>query len=148
MKKKYIILIILVLIIGVFSFTMFYKYKEKHKYDAIKYGKPEYVNSIKDINKSLPTIILFKSVMVDNSFNAEKNLKLLHDRYGDQFNIVHASFDTLDNEETLKLAEKYKVDKIPTLVALDKDGNFIEKKEDVYSEKAIQSILKDMGVKM
>ncbi|WP_024614136.1 hypothetical protein [Clostridium sp. Ade.TY] len=148
MKKKYIIAIVIVLIIGGFSFLIYKKYEEKHKYDSIKYGRAEYVTSMSEIDKSLPTIILFKSVMAEHSFDAEKNLKLLHDKYGDQFNIVHASADSLDNDEAVSLAKKYDVTGVPTFVALDKNGNLIEKKEDIYSEKAINNILKDMGIKM
>lgn len=146
MKKRYIIAIILVIVIGVFSFFIYKKYEEKHKYDSIKYGRAEYVTSMNEINKSLPTIILFKSVMSEHSFDAEKNLKLLHDKYGNQFNIVHASADSLDNDEAVNLAKKYDVTGVPTFVALDKNCNLIEKKENVYSEKAIKIILKDMGV--
>lgn len=148
MKKKYIIAIVIVLIIGGFSFLIYKKYEEKHKYDSIKYGRAEYVTSMSEIDKSLPTIILFKSVMAEHSFDAEKNLKLLHDKYGDQFNIVHASADSLDNDEAVSLAKKYDVTGVPTFVALDKNGNLIEKKEDIYSEKAINDIVKDMGIKM
>lgn len=148
MKKKYIIAIVIVLIIGGFSFLIYKKYEEKHKYDSIKYGRAEYVTSMSEIDKSLPTIILFKSVMAEHSFDAEKNLKLLHDKYGDQFNIVHASADSLDNDEAVSLAKKYDVTGVPTFVALDKNGNLIEKKEDIYSEKAINNIVKDMGIKM
>lgn len=148
MKKKYIIItsiIIAILVIVASTFAIIH-ISNKNKYDAIKYGRSEFVTSMKDIKKDLPTIILFKSSLVENSVKAEKNLKLLHDEYGSQFNIVHANSDALDNEEAVELAKKYQVTGVPTLVALDRDGNFIEKKSDISSMKGIENMLKDMGV--
>ena len=148
MKKKYIvILIMIIVIIAVTSSTLILINKnKKDKYDAIKYGKAEFVTSMKDINKDLPTIILFKSAMVKKSFYAERNLKFLHDDYGNQFNIVHANSDSLDNQEAIDLAKKYDIVGVPTLVALDRNGKLIEKKEDVFSKEGIEKILQDMGV--
>lgn len=137
------IVIILFLIVGIFTVI---HVKSKRDYDNIKYGKPEFVSSMKDINKKLPTIILFKSSLVENSVKAEVNLKLLHDEYGDKFNIVHANPDVLDNKEAIELSKKYEVMRVPTLVALDKDGNFVEKKSNIYSKEQIEEMLKKIGV--
>lgn len=148
MKKKNIIIIsivIAILVVIASTFTIIH-ISNKNKYNAMKYGRSEFVTSMKDINKDLPTIILFKSPLVENSVKAEVNLKLLHDDYGSQFNIVHANSDALDNQEAIELAKRYGVDGVPTLVALGKDGNFIEKKSDIYSMKGIEKILQDMGV--
>ena len=137
------IVIILFLIVGIFTVI---HVKSKRDYDNIKYGKPEFVSSMKDINKKLPTIILFKSSLVENSVKAEVNLKLLHDEYGDKFNIVPANPDVLDNKEAIELSKKYEVMGVPTLVALDKDGNFVEKKSNIYSKEQIEEMLKKIGV--
>lgn len=137
------IVIILFLIVGIFTVI---HVKSKRDYDNIKYGKPEFVSSMKDINKKLPTIILFKSSLVENSVKAEVNLKLLYDEYGDKFNIVHANPDVLDNKEAIELSKKYEVMGVPTLVALDKDGNFVEKKSNIYSKEQIEEMLKKIGV--
>ncbi len=148
MKKKHIIItsiVIAIIVIAASTFAIIH-INNKNKYDAIKYGRAEFVTSMKDINKDLPTIILFKSPLVENSVKAEKNLKLLYDKYGSQFNIVHANSDALDNQEAIELAKKYEVAGVPTLVALDRDGNFIEKKSDISSTKGIEKILQSMGV--
>lgn len=137
------IVIILFLIVGIFTVI---HVKSKRDYDNIKYGKPEFVSSMKDINKKLPTIILFKSSLVENSVKAEVNLKLLYDEYGDKFNIVHANPDVLDNKEAIELSKKYEVMGVPTLVALDKDGNFVEKKSNIYSKEQIEEMIKKIGV--
>lgn len=148
MKKKQIIIISIIIAIVVIAASNFaiIRINNKNKYDAIKYGRAEFVTSMKDINKDLPTIILFKSSLVENSVKAERNLKLLHDEYGSQFNIVHANSDALDNEEAVELAKKYQVTGVPTLVALDRDSDFIEKKSDISSMNGIKRMLKDMGV--
>lgn len=146
MKKRNKIIsvvVILFLIIGIITIV---NVKNKRNYDSIKYGKPEFVNSIKDINKKLPTIILFKSSIVENSVKAEVNLKLLHDKYGDEFNIVHANPDVIDNKEAVELSKKYEVMGVPTLVGLDKDGNLVEKKSNIYSKEQIEEMLKKIGV--
>lgn len=148
MKKKQIIIISIIIasvVIAASTFAIIH-INNKNKYDAIKYGRAEFVTSMKDINKDLPTIILFKSSLVENSVKAERNLKLLHDEYGSQFNIVHANSDALDNEEAVELAKKYQVTGVPTLVALDRDGDFIEKKSDISSMNGIKRMLKGMGV--
>lgn len=148
MKKKQIIIISIIIAIIVIAASTFaiIHINNKNKYDAIKYGRAEFVTSMKDINKDLPTIILFKSSLVENSVKAERNLKLLHDEYGSQFNIVHANSDALDNEEAVELAKKYQVTGVPTLVALDRDGDFIEKKSDISSMNGIKRMLKGIGV--
>lgn len=137
------IIIILVLFVGTFSIIHI---RNKDKYDSIRYGKPEFVSSMKYIDNKLPTIILFKSSLVENSVKAEVNLKLLHDEYNNKFNIVHANPDVIDNKEAIELAKKYEVTGVPTLVALDKDGNFIEKKSNIYSKEQIEEMLQKVGV--
>ncbi|MEG0133933.1 MAG: thioredoxin family protein [Clostridium sp.] len=148
MKKKYLIIVTAVILAIIIGVVLFMSINKKDKYEAIKYGRAEFVTSMNDINKELPTVILFKSSMVENSLYAERNLKYLHDDYGDQFNIVHANADDIQNKEIVALAEKYNVVGVPTIVVLNKDGNLVDKKEDISSKEEIAEMLKKVGVKI
>ncbi|NFS29533.1 viral A-type inclusion protein [Clostridium botulinum] len=118
MRKKALVcfLIIIVIILAVVSIN---KMNSKTKEEQFSY-KLEYVKSLNDIDKSLPTVIFFKGLINEKeSLEYEIMLKDLKDEIN--FNLVHVSLDYITNEEQENLINEYKIIEVPTIVLKDKN---------------------------
>lgn len=87
--------------------------------------KLEYVKSLNDIDKSLPTVIFFKGLInEDVSLEYERMLKDLKDELN--FNLVHISLDYVTTAEQKDIITKYNVTEVPMIVVRDVNGNDVE----------------------
>ncbi|MGL4773104.1 MAG: viral A-type inclusion protein [Clostridium sp.] len=141
MKNKIIIGIVLIVIIISLGA---WKLNENNRRDNENYSMLEFVTSIKEIDNTLPTILFFKSVAAPGSLDAEINLKNLKEEYNNSFNLVHVSLDDLSVNETNELINKYEITEVPVIVALDIEGNLVEKKSLIVSEEGIRQIVKSI----
>ncbi|MBZ9689958.1 viral A-type inclusion protein [Clostridium sp. M14] len=137
MRKKALVcfLIIIAIILAVVSIN---KMNSKTKEEQFSY-KLEYVKSLNDIDKSLPTVIFFKGLINEKeSLEYEIMLKDLKDEIN--FNLVHVSLDYITNEEQENLINEYKIIEVPTIVLKDKSQIDIATYHHITYEKLKESI--------
>lgn len=87
--------------------------------------KLEYVKSMNDIDRSLPTIIFFKGLLnKEVSLEYERMLKDLKDELN--FNLVHISLDYVTTDEQRAIIDNYNVNEVPMIVVKDVNQNDVE----------------------
>ncbi|WP_252229543.1 viral A-type inclusion protein [Clostridium sp. ZBS15] len=117
MKKRVLVCFLIIIVILLAGFFV-NKKNSKVTEEEFSY-KLEYVKSLNDIDKSLPTVIFFKGLInKEESLKSEIMLKDLKDEIN--FNLVHISLDYVTNEEQQNLIDKYNITEVPTIVVQDK----------------------------
>ncbi|WP_315079177.1 viral A-type inclusion protein [uncultured Clostridium sp.] len=137
MKKKMLVCFLIIIAI-VLAVIFFDKINSKTKEEQFSY-KLEYVKSLEDIDKSLPTVIFFKGLInKEESLESEIMLKDLKDEIN--FNLVHISLDYITTDEQKNIIDKYDVTEVPMIVVRDSNQNDIETYHHITYEKLKESI--------
>ena len=134
--KKIIIGIVCIAVIG--GLGLFFVANNKDNSDYIK---PEFVTSIKDIDESLPTIIMFKKPTCEPCVDMEIIYKRMHEDHEGEFNLVYYNTDDFSNKEGQEAIVKYEVIGTPTSIILDTNKETIKRFDGVVEREEVEAVL-------
>lgn len=148
MKNQFKIAITIILIIAVAGI-----YYGKNIYGKKDKLETSITNRIEDIMKvhngelKKPVIMQLSTKTCPNCVEMYPIMNSINEKYGDRVIVGVVYLDDKKILDTaMKLARKYEVMYVPTIVFLDKDGRVVSKKVGVMTEEEILDILSKMEV--